>query len=389
VALAAWVEDVFDEIGLADASSWRPDCLEYGAEVVVTKPDDTIGVLTASPGREADFDWYSLDERRAAAIPQVQRGPVVSDRRSVLPMHVRFRGMPNHRFWDFESGQMDFGAIEPDTRDLAKLLVIDFMLVQGNDWFVVPLEQPVGTLCRIDSLIVHDVFGGQTLIERADSAPFVPGERWTMFSTAVEGTTQVADYFVLSSSAATTLEVGSVLEDVRLIRDQMANMAWAVEHATENGIGEPWRGHERALAVQATAPPPASGANAPPQADVPIRYQIQTVVPEHWIPLVPIAVDPARGEIALESAAMVRSPGGDVLELMLPHGRILRPSNLAGQHYRIREEEVPRTGTRLTRVVCRGRWTDGSTHLWIARRKTAGAGEGSSGLRFDLATPAR
>jgi hypothetical protein len=30
-----------------------------------------------------------------------------------------------------------------------------------------------------------------------------------------------------------------------------------------------------------------------------------------------------------------------------------------------------------------GRAPDGSTHLWRTRRKGAGRGEGSSGLRFD------
>jgi hypothetical protein len=29
------------------------------------------------------------------------------------------------------------------------------------------------------------------------------------------------------------------------------------------------------------------------------------------------------------------------------------------------------------------RWSDGSTHLWLARRKTTGAVAGSSGLQFD------
>jgi len=38
-------------------------------------------------------------------------------------------------------------------------------------------------------------------------------------------------------------------------------------------------------------------------------------------------------------------------------------------------------------VANRSRWLDGSTHLWIARRKTSGQGEGSSGLKFDLAIP--
>ena len=46
-------------------------------------------------------------------------------------------------------------------------------------------------------------------------------------------------------------------------------------------------------------------------------------------------------------------------------------------------EEVPRSGLRLVRQFEYTRWVDGSTFLWLARRKGAGAGEGSSGLRFD------
>jgi len=38
---------------------------------------------------------------------------------------------------------------------------------------------------------------------------------------------------------------------------------------------------------------------------------------------------------------------------------------------------------RVVRRLRYTRWTDGSTHLWVAKRKTVGRGEGSSGLRFD------
>jgi hypothetical protein len=48
------------------------------------------------------------------------------------------------------------------------------------------------------------------------------------------------------------------------------------------------------------------------------------------------------------------------------------------------EEEVPREGVRVTRRYQYTRWCDGSTHVWIGRRKQIGRGEGSSGLRFDI-----
>ena len=47
------------------------------------------------------------------------------------------------------------------------------------------------------------------------------------------------------------------------------------------------------------------------------------------------------------------------------------------------EEEVPRAGARITRAYQLARWSGGATLLWVGRRKGAGRGEGSSGLRFD------
>ncbi|HEV8248591.1 MAG TPA: hypothetical protein VGQ15_01335 [Gaiellaceae bacterium] len=40
-------------------------------------------------------------------------------------------------------------------------------------------------------------------------------------------------------------------------------------------------------------------------------------------------------------------------------------------------------GGPIVRGAANTRWADGSTFLWLARRKGVGGGEGSSGLRFD------
>ena len=61
-------------------------------------------------------------------------------------------------------------------------------------------------------------------------------------------------------------------------------------------------------------------------------------------------------------------------------GRILNPNN---DGLAIFEEEIPREGIRVSRSYQLARWQDGSTHLWIGRRKQIGSGEGSSGLKFD------
>jgi hypothetical protein len=118
-----------------------------------------------------------------------------------------------------------------------------------------------------------------------------------------------------------------------------------------------------------------------------LRYRLQTQVPVNWIPFLPVRIDADQQTVALERAAMQRTgPNGP--QPVTPAGRILRPTGLADPDvYRVREEEVPRTGTRVVRADRRTRWTDGSTHLWTSRRRRAGEGEASSGLRYDITGP--
>jgi hypothetical protein len=379
--LDQWIREVWRGFSTNDPFVWRPERLEYQVSLVAARPTHEPVMIAAQPGSTGDFNWQTLEiSTQVATGLNIPPGAVTSSTRSLIPGRVEFRGMPNHRWWDFENGQIDFGGVRPDTRDLIKLIFIDFMLVHGNDWFLIPLEQKVGSLCRIDSLVVHDVFGGSTEIVRADVNAGAVDQRWTMFSMPEETAPhQLSGFFVLPSNAGPASQRGLVVEEVLFLRDEMANMAWAVEVTTENGIGKPWLGHDRDLAIHATEPPP----EAPDPAAPPLRYQIQTRVPENWIPLLPVVIDPAEGDIALERGAMLTNTPNPTP--IVPVGRILSPSSLDGQPYRIREEEIPREGLKVSRVICRTRGTDGSTHLWITRRKQIGRGEGSSGLRFDVA----
>jgi len=383
----AWVADVFGDIGAADADAWRPNRLEYGVEVLADTPDGGSAVMSCDPDRDGGFDWYTFD------VTQVkQRGegasPPASKTQSVLPNHVRFRGMPNQRWWDFEEGTTDFGAIQPQKRDLSKLLVMDFMLIHGNDWYLIPLRQQVGQLMEVEWLVVNDVFGDVTHVPRADAENVPADQRWTMFTlSSPQHPNEIAPFLIQPPTAAGSVLEGAVLEEVRFLRDEMANMVWAIEETLESGIGQPLPGLERYQATRPTiAPPPAALPTAP---HPPLRYQIQKEVPENWIPFLPVLIDEVNGDTALQIAAMLRTRIGLPPEPILPRGRILDPTGLGGKEYRIQEEEVSCAGTRVNRLIRRSRWTDGSTHLWLARRRIAGAGQGSSGLKYDLAVPNR
>ena len=113
------------------------------------------------------------------------------------------------------------------------------------------------------------------------------------------------------------MQQGEPLEEVALIRDEMANMVWGVERIVPLAHGAGARGAEaarelaayyqllldRRLATTPQAPPPAPAA--------PIRYEVMTSVPENWIPFVPVHVEGDNREIQLQRGAMPRLLEGD------------------------------------------------------------------------------
>jgi hypothetical protein len=369
--LTEWVTSLYGELGDGDAVAWKPERLEYGAQLTAANPAGGVVQLQAHPGRFGEFDWYAFDQKLSDSKTREDRTKTTTH--SVMPIHARFRGMPNARWWQFESGTINFSDIRVDLSESAKLIVIDYMLVHSNDWFVIPLTQRVGTLCRINTLLVHDVFGEVTNIPKASS----PAGGWAMFTTTVEGKeSKGSDYFLLPPTAPVSTQQGEALEEVRFLRDEMANSAWAVEHLVENGLAEPWDARARAQQGKSRREPVNDSAS-------PLQYLVQTEVPENWIPFVPVRAGSSDRSVDMQRAAMLRIENG-VWRPIEPAGRILRPK--LGT-YKIREEEIPREGVTVSRTVQRVRWIDGSTHLWIFRNKRAGAGEGSSGLQYDSAIP--
>jgi hypothetical protein len=366
----AWVTDVFGDIGTGDPATWNPDVINYEIKAGGALPDNTSGEFTATPARDGAFDWFAFDlASQSQTVPA--KPPTKNPRFTVIPTHVRFRGMPNAKWWDFENNVTDYGAIDVQRQDLAKLAVMDFMLLHGNDWFLVPVDIPVNSLYQIGSLLVRDVFGGLTLVDRTDRVKRATVGRWTMFSTTADD--GVADFFLLPPTASVAMQTGDVLEDLRFLRDPTANMDWAIEFQVEGGIGQPLYGAEEDARNRPASTPPGG----PMQAGAVIRYQIESSIPMDWFPYVPVEVTNVVAQVVLRQGEVERGTPS----LVAPKGRVLPGVK------ELREQEIPRIGVRITRVANRSRWLDGSTHLWIARRKTSGRGEGSSGLRFDVVLP--
>lgn len=395
--LVTWVGDVYGTLDVGDPATWRSELIEYGMKVVSDTPDNKQATLVGTPDELGELHWSSFD---VSAVQGTAAEAPSSETVTIIPTHIRFRGMPAPRFWDFEESELSFADIAPDKRDLVKALCADFMLIHGVDWFAFPLDVASGSLARIDNIVITDVFGGRTLVERADTAS-VPGRtRWTMFTNSQAGTgaptSGLADFFVVPPSAGASLVAGPTVEEVRFARDETANMAFGIERVTMSALGEPRQGNERDAAVDERNPfePPTSD-----DATSPLRYLIESKIPVQYIPLLGVPAfgsnDPNNPSIVLEKAGILRPIKDDKYTVVPAVGRILNPQvivspfppNPAPTNYQILEEQVPRAGVTVRRTIYRSRWRDGTTHLWISRRKQTGAGESQTGLRFDAALP--
>jgi hypothetical protein len=383
-AWVAWFETHYSEPA-AETSAWQAERLEYA--FAVSAPTSAGEVVLAAPEyAEGQLDWYAFNVHPNASLGATAEADApVTITRTVIPAPVRYRGMPADRWWEFEDAEVNFGALSAGPLDLLPMVLMSFALEYGNDWFMLPIELDVGSLCRIRSLVVTDSFGERSLI-RAAAEVDRPRADWRMFHLtgdrrAAAGPADPADgIFLLPPALAASLH-SAPIEDVVFLRDELANMAWAVERTVENLAGRPL--HRSELSRE---PPerPEDGHESPSQHGPPaaLRYRLTTGAPDYWTPLLPVRIDPNTPAIRLRRGMLLR---GDAAEPAAPQplGRILEP----GRPLSLFEEEVPRAGARVTRTYQFARWVDGSTHVWIGRRTGAGRGEGYSGLRFDLVEP--
>jgi hypothetical protein len=369
--LVAWFRRLYMVPGSGE-DAWAPRFLEYRFACVLQGSDPTQTVLTADQYTQGHLDWFAfdVDTSTPGAIPPPEPAAPAAEpdehALSFLPAPASYSGMPSPRYWEFESRKTEFADIDANTTDVAKLLLTEFALVYGNDWCVIPYVVDVGSLCEVPGLLVVDDFGETTLVRAAGRGPNDQWQRWSMFTLDTTEASREADQRLLVAPALSKSMQGNVLEQVLFLRDEMANMVWAVEKLVPSALGGGASGYEVA---EADAPPSSAPSLHPTVARA--RYVLGTDVPRNWHPFIPVHVPGSTRSVQLQRARM---PGPRKL-----YGRVL---DVPSPYY-VNEEEVPRSGKIVKRAYQRARWLDGRTFLWIGRRVTSGRGEGGSGLAFD------
>ena len=401
-----WFEDLYLQPDDPNNNAWIPRQLEYQFACSAPK-GEADKVLVADEYYQGHLDWYNLDidpTNTGLGDPGVAT-PDPQDKivDSFIPVPISFEGMPNTRWWTFEDSKTNFGDINPDTTDLNKLLLIEFGLVYANDWFLFPLTMPAGSIANVRGMAVTNVFGERFWIEAAGSGPDDAWQRWSMFTINKKGIDNAqADTSLLILPTTSKMLEGKPLEEIKMIRDEVANMVWGIEKIVPLPSGTSKPGAEAASELfrqyqHVTDVQIGDGVitpKAPVDYKASIRYEVMNTVPENWIPFIPVHLEGSNRATQLQRASMPRilkNVPVDQLEKIKPRTVLLREGlDLpVPEAYYVNEEEVPRAGILLQQSFQRSRWYNGKVVTWLGVRKQTGRGEGSSGLAFDRIVAAR
>ncbi len=385
-----WFEKVYGQTTSAK-NTWHAQHLEYQPQLAFHDTNGNTQTLRKEEYYGDGIKWHGFapkpvwDEQNPPTLPV---NMPASTTETVIPSGVRFRGMPSKRLWEMEDSQVDFGSIRAASTELSKMLFAEFGLVYGNDWLVAPVQFNCGSLCRIATMVVTDIFGKATVLKEIE-----PDKNWAFFQT--QGAPNDKRWLFLANDAGVT-EESKPIEKISFLRDEMANMVWGVEEIISNPFGG---GRDGETLAKQTAqlintviepPPPATSGKLSSEGWV---YKAGTMMAENRIPFIPVATTNSQAQVlgkrtvVLQRAATPRVADGFTPVRIRPRTRLLgyngKPENEKPDPLFIFEEEVPRTGMELSLIWKRARWLNGQTFTWLARKKKVGKGEIDANFRFD------
>lgn len=364
-ALAAasnWLED-WNSL-LVDPQSetlWKPERLEYSASMTAATAGGIVP-LSVPEYANGRFDWWAID---VAGPPDGSASAARRVDAKRVPTSVKFPGMAADRLFEIEPDAVGVLGATAGPTGLLSMLLIEYAVAASNDWYQIPLTLPYGTSFRVASLTVQDSFEVTSAIPASSASA---GE-WSMFQATASRFQDVrAPLFLLPAATAHTLE-GEPIEEVAFFRDEMANLAWAVERQLPGLTAVPVR--------PSPGLPTRQSLSVPEAADAALIYRLQTPLPHNWYPLAPEA---RGGAVGLRLRPLKRfGPDGEYEDH--PTAGVLQTPS--GADLVIEEREIPRSGVVVTRNFQAARDSSGHRHVWMGRRKQVGRGEGASNLRYD------
>jgi hypothetical protein len=353
-AVASWIDWYRSRAALDEGDAWLPDAwlpdrLEHRFSIHAQ-------ALTLEapeyPGGRLDWDAFTITGPSSASAP----APSPARETHTLPLQAEIPGMPVVRYWEIEDPRFDVARVSVGPGDATRLLLVEFALTFASDWFLAPVPAPVGALAGIQNVVVTDTFGVVKRIRPAEQVRSDPS--WTLWRlTDATGQRRGANLLFIPPPPAGGLE-SDPIEEVALVRDELANVAWAIETIVPALLGG-----ARFPDRRGPAPPLSSD----PQQLVYVPFP---ALPPDRVPLARIE---RGGEAWLARAAVV----DERITIQATEGRFLTRA------FRVRDEEVGVDGIVLARRYQLARGRDGRRHLWISRSKHPGATRAGVRVGFD------
>jgi hypothetical protein len=267
--------------------------------------------------------------------------------------------------------------------------------VYANDWYLLPVTLPAGSVANIRGMSVQNVFGENLWIDATGRGLDDDPDRWTMFSMDIIGTERRAsDLSLMIVPTVPKIQEGISIEEIQITRDEVANMVWGIEKRVSLPGGETMPGREAARDTLQHLKRIIGAVVTDPDAAADVRYKLMSSVPENWIPFISTHEKDSDRQTRLQRGSMPRIIEGDPeerIEKVKPRTNLLREglNQDEKKSYYINEEEVLRAGIHLKQSFQRTRWYSGQVYTWLGVRKSTGRGEASSQLQFDYLHPVK
>lgn len=354
--LSEWLRNEGDFAALQDQTRkpvWSDKSMDYRLRVATSGPEGQQIILTARDYSGGRLDWHHFDlDARPEELPQSNRQKL-----RVLASPLRFAGQPAARFWEMEDAAVYLADLAGGAADLARSVLGAYAAVAGDDWFHLTADIPNGHVAEIKKLVVRDCFGDETPVP-AVSQRGGKDRVWRWFEHRAHRSVSpdLPPLLFVPPSLATTHR-SPAFEEVHFRRDEIANLAWAIEKRHRGAMGQ---------GVDAIKPPRPKPYTPENQDDW--TFSVSSNVPDYWFPLVPVRFNKNSPQVVLRRGTVLHDPA---------QGKPLRAQTeilTSGKAFVIDEAEVPFSGARVIRNWRLARSMNGARHLWVGRRKTPSTG---------------
>ena len=217
--------------------TWISERLEYSFAVSAKTSDGELG-LTAAEYPGGALEWHSFDvdpglhARREAGRPEAASRSCARS----FPRRCATRAWRPTACGSSRTAQVNLNRIEGDPDELLRLLLVEFALAYGNDWFTIPVD--------VDA---RRASSGRSRSSSPTRSASARSSRTTPLARARRpsgGCSRSArppgaareDALFLPPVLAASLH-GDPVEEVLFIRDELSNLVWAVERLAPSIAG--------------------------------------------------------------------------------------------------------------------------------------------------------